>query len=139
MLRNHHKRMQPSLGPEASCPCTARQGNRIREPATPTRDAYLRPKSQSTRVYHTETKKRSGHSGSHQAPHITTEYSADIRNRTPWARVISTSRNRSLKQSLNIEIEKYGSCDRAVSIGQLRWQCWPSTKPMTLASLTVSF
>ena len=31
-------------------------GHRNREPASPTRDAYMRPKSQSTTVYHTETK-----------------------------------------------------------------------------------
>ena len=31
-------------------------------------DAYLRPKSQSTPVYHTETKPRSGHSGSQPGP-----------------------------------------------------------------------
>ena len=48
MLRDHLARMQPSLGPEASCPGTTRQGDRIREPASPTGDAYLRPKSQST-------------------------------------------------------------------------------------------
>ena len=46
--------------------------------ATPTRDVYLRPKSQSTTVYHTEVTKVPS-----QATHITAEYSADIRNRTP--------------------------------------------------------
>ena len=61
MLRIHLIRMQPSYGPEASCPCTARQSDQIREPATQTHDAYLRPKSQSTAVYHTETKPLSGH------------------------------------------------------------------------------
>ena len=60
MLHNHLVRMQPSLEPKATCPGTTRQGDRIREPATLTRDAYLRPKSQSTTVYHTETKPLSG-------------------------------------------------------------------------------
>ena len=54
MLRNHLERMQSSNGSEASCHDT-RQGDQNREPAPPTRSAYLRPKSQSTTVYHTET------------------------------------------------------------------------------------
>ena len=60
--------MLPSLVPEASFPGTTRQDDRIREPVIPTRDAYLRPKSQSTTVYHTETKPRSGHYGSRPGP-----------------------------------------------------------------------
>ena len=36
MLRNHLVRMQPSLGPEASCSGSTRQGDRIREPETQT-------------------------------------------------------------------------------------------------------
>ena len=53
MLCIHLVRPQPSLGPEASCTGTRRQGYRIWEPATPTSDAHLRLKSQSTSVYHT--------------------------------------------------------------------------------------
>ena len=67
-LRNHLLRMQPSLGSDASCIGTTRQGDQIRKPATSTRDAYLRPMSQSTTVYHTETKSRSGHYGSRPGP-----------------------------------------------------------------------
>ena len=52
--------MPPSHGSEASCPDTTRQGDRNREPATPTCDAYLRPKPQSKTVYPTGTKPRSG-------------------------------------------------------------------------------
>ena len=42
--------MQQSLGPEASCPDTTRQGDQILEPVISPREAYLRPKSQSTAV-----------------------------------------------------------------------------------------
>ena len=55
-------------GPSRPYSGTTRQGHQIREPATPTRDAYLRPKSQSTTVYHTETKPRSGLYGSRSWP-----------------------------------------------------------------------
>ena len=48
-------------GPKASCPSKTRHGDRLQEPATPTRDTCLRPKSQSTTVYHNETKPRWGH------------------------------------------------------------------------------
>ena len=64
-----------------------RQGDRIREPATPTREAYLRIKSKSTTVYHTETKPQSGHEGSGHTQHITTEHSSDTKEQTPRARV----------------------------------------------------
>ena len=72
MLRNRLVRMQPSLGPEASCPGTTRQFDQIREPTTPTRDAYLRSKCQKTTVYHTEAEPRLGHKGSRPGPHFTT-------------------------------------------------------------------
>ena len=47
--------------PEASCPGTTRWRDRILEPATLTREAYLRPKSHSKTVYHTDMKRWSGH------------------------------------------------------------------------------
>ena len=68
MLHIHFAQMHPSLGSEASCPSTTRQGDQIREPATQTRDAYTRPKFQSTTVYNTETKLQSGHYGSWTGP-----------------------------------------------------------------------
>ena len=61
MLHIHLVCMPPSLGPKATFPGTTRQGDQIREPATPTRDAYQRPKSLSTTVCHTATTPRSGH------------------------------------------------------------------------------
>ena len=87
MLRNHLETKQPSHGPEASCPDTTKQGDRTREPAPPTRGAYLRTKSQRTtyiilRRSHGQVTKVPG-----QAPHITTEHSADSRFRKPRARV----------------------------------------------------
>ena len=45
-------------------PRTRRQGDQIRDPATPTRDASLRPIFLSTRLYITGMKPRSGHFGS---------------------------------------------------------------------------
>ena len=60
--------MQQSHMPDASCPDTSRQSDRNREPATPTRDVFRRPKSQSKTVYHTETKPLSGHWGSRKGP-----------------------------------------------------------------------
>ena len=43
-------------------------GDRNREPVPLTHDAYMRPKSKITTVYHTETKPRSGHYGSRPGP-----------------------------------------------------------------------
>ena len=41
MLRNHLERMQPSHGPEASCPDTTRQGDRKMLPPPPTKPTTL--------------------------------------------------------------------------------------------------
>ena len=68
MLSSHLVRIQPSLDLEESCPGTSRQGDQIREPATPTRTAYLRPKSVSITVYYTKMKPRSDHQGSLPGP-----------------------------------------------------------------------
>ena len=98
--------MQPSLGPEAPWPDITRQGDRIRQQATPSRDAYLRPKSQSKTVYllrrsHGQVTKVPG-----QAPHITTQYSADIRNRTPRASVSLRIQKPGLQSSIENKIKK---------------------------------
>ena len=83
-LGNHLVRMPQTHGPEASCLDTTRQDDRNREPATPTSDVYLRPMSQSKKQYiilrrsHGQVTNVSG-----QDPHITTEYYADSRHRTP--------------------------------------------------------
>ena len=126
--------MQPSMGIEASDPDTTRQGDRNREPAPPTRDAYLRPKSQSTTVYHTETMPRSGHYGSRPVPCrilcITEEYSADSRKRMPRARV--SLHIQKPKPQANIKnkigkIHKLFDVYNAIHkrwVGQLRWQCY---------------
>ena len=70
MLSHNLACMQPSLGLEASCPDTTRQGDQIGKPVTPTRDAYPRAKSQSKTVYHTETTPRSGTKVPGQTPQI---------------------------------------------------------------------
>ena len=68
ILHIHLARMQLSPRPEASCPCTTRLGDQIQQAATPTLETkfwdiwdikYLRPNSQSTTEYRTETKPRS--------------------------------------------------------------------------------
>ena len=87
MLHIHLIHMPPSHGHEATCPGTTRQGDRIKEPATLTLNANLRPKSQSTtfimlRRSHGEVTKVPG-----QTLHIAAEYSAASRNRMPWARI----------------------------------------------------
>ena len=87
---------------------TTRQGDLSREPATPTHDAYLRRKSQSTTVYHTETKPLSGHyKVPGQGPHITTEYSVNIRIRTPRARVSLHIQKPKPQASIQNKIEKF--------------------------------
>ena len=107
MLRNHLVRMPLSHGPEASFPDTTRQGDRIREPATPTRDTYLRPKSQSKqyiilRRSHGQVTKVPG-----WAPHITTEQSADSRHRTPRARVCLHIQKPKPQASTKNKIDKF--------------------------------
>ena len=79
---------------------------------------YLRPKTQSTRVYHTETKPRSGHYGSRPGsqpgtwpditsrPHITAEYSVDSRNRTLWAKVSLHIQKPKPQASIKNKVEK---------------------------------
>ena len=106
MLLNQLERMQPSHVPKASCPDTTRQGDSNREPAPPIRDAYLRPKSQSTTVYHTETKPRSGHYGSPARPRTLLQYSADSRYRTTGARVCLHIQKPKPKATIKNEIEK---------------------------------
>ena len=88
MLHIHLVHMT-SPGPEASCPGTTRQGDQIRERATPTRDAYLRAQQYVIpRRRHGQVTKVLG-----QVQHITTELLADSGKRTPGATV-------SLHQSL---------------------------------------
>ena len=132
MLRNHLERMQPSHGPEASCPDTTRQGDRNREAAPPTRGAYLRPKSQTQqyiilRRSHGQVTKVPG-----QAPHITTEYSADIRYRTTLARVCLHIQKPKPQATIKNEIKKIHinylmftiQCTNNDGVGQLRCQCY---------------
>ena len=87
-------------GPRHLAPTQQRQGDRNQEPAPPTRTAYLRPKSLSTTVYHTETKQWSGHSLIVLAKPRTLLQSilqtAGAERRGPG--FVSTSRNRSLRQ-----------------------------------------
>ena len=84
-----------------------RQSDRIREPATPTRDAYLRPKSQSTTIYiilrqsNGQVTKVPG-----LEPHITTDYYAENRNRTPHARISLHIQKPKPQASIKNEIEK---------------------------------
>ena len=62
---------------------TTRYGDQIREPATLTRDAYHENKvSEHNSII---PRRRNGQVTmiSGQAPHITTEYSSESRNRTP--------------------------------------------------------
>ena len=54
------------MGPRHLAP--TQQDRATETGTTPTRDAYLRPKSQSKTVYHTETKPQSGHKGSRPGP-----------------------------------------------------------------------
>ena len=104
MLRNHLERMQPSHGPETSCPDTTRQDDRNREPAPPTRDAYLRLRAQQyiiLRWSHGQVTKVPG-----QDLHITTKYSADNRYRTTLARVCLHIQKPKPQATINNEIEK---------------------------------
>ena len=128
--------MQRSLVPEASCPGTTRQGDRIREPISPTCDAYQRPKSQSSTVYHTETEPWSGHYGRTLLQSI---LFAD-RNRTPQARVSLHIQNPKPRVRIKNRIEKIHKLfdvtmeytkdwGRVVAMAMLPP---PPTKPITL-------
>ena len=59
-----------SSGTKHPGPGTTRHGGQIQEPETPTCDAYLKTKFQSTTLYHTETKPGSDHRSSRKALYI---------------------------------------------------------------------
>ena len=132
MLRNHIERIQPSHVSEASCHDTTRQGERNREPAPLTRGAYLRLSLRAQqyiilRRSHSQVTKVPSHS-----PHITIEYSADIRYRTPRAGVClhiqkpkpqATIKNVIKKKSINY-LKFTIKCTNDDGAGQLRWQCY---------------
>ena len=86
MIRKQLIRMQPSLGPEASCPGTTKlgdqTGNQQLRHVTHILDQSLSTTYIILRQSYDQVTKIPG-----QAPHITAEYSADIRNRTPLDRV----------------------------------------------------
>ena len=130
--------------PEASCPGTTRQGDRIREPVSPTLThiSYQSHKAQQyiiLRRSHCQVTKVPG-----QAPHITAEYSADIRNRTPRAMVKSTETEASGKHNkldkrkslkyLMFTLQYTKGRGRAVAMGML-----PSPPTNPNPALTVWF
>ena len=87
MLRNHLELMQPSHGPEASCPDTTDRvtetGNQHLQHVTHIWDQSLRAQQYIIlKRSHGQVTKVRG-----QAPHISTEYSADSWYRTTRARV----------------------------------------------------
>ena len=130
--------MPPSLLPEASCPGILRQGDQIREPATPTRDAYLSLGAQQYVI----PKRRHGQVTKvlDQATLIITEWSTDSRNRTPRARVShhiqKPKRQASIKNKINfinysMFTLQYTKDDggRTIAMAMLPL---PPTKPITL-------
>ena len=141
MLRKHLERMQPSHGPEASCSDTqdrvTETGNQHLRHVTHIWDQSLRAQQYIIlRRSHGQVTKGPG-----LTPDITTEYSADSRDRTPMASVCLHIQKPKPQATIKNEIEKihklidvtiqYTNDDggRAFAMAMLPP---PPTKPITL-------
>ena len=129
MFHIHAVHIPPSLGAEASSPVTTWQGDQIKEPANSTGDAYF--SEHNSMSFRDEATVRSLRFPCSQAPHSTTEYSADSGNRTQRARVSLHVQKLKPQASLKNLIKKchklfnvYNTIHKIMGVRQLRWQCY---------------